>query len=465
MKNLLVIFFFIQWISASGQNIHFTSESKLFDLPGQNRRLENPFKTFLVGEDPNHWFFGFNGGKCLGFRKDTVTGQYVSITHNPISPNKVVLDVRDYNNDGNYEILTDAELYYFRTTGNFWTFVFIDIMHNVYKGFGDFNNDGRMDIIAEGDEPFAGDPLYLILNEGENKFNTIEIAGKTNELETMATGDINNDGFLDFAFTQSTGRAIKLFFNNGDSTFTTKEIISSDNSCCNSLSIELVDMDNDGDLDILSPGRNAGIFIINNEDGFQTMATVTQPQIKNVSNVTSAKAHDFNKDGAMDIVFVEETPGFVRLYLLEGKGDGTFYQPVLLQTFIQNSQTGYFDGTAHRENLQMADINKDGFTDIAFTSSENKKQIVLYFDISSSTSESEISSAKYFYPTVTNGQIFTRAPEGSVSRVTDLFGREVFVFSNDTESISLEHLDSGTYLIMTYQNGILKGRDRVMVMK
>jgi len=467
MKYLVVSIFVFCSSLGFTQTIRFSPENKLFDLPGQNLQLRNPFKPILVGDDPNHWFFGFNSGNCLAYKKDSITGSYQKVSHLPISANLAVLDVRDYNGKEGYEILTDSEIYYFNNTGNYWTYSFFNIWNKVIKGYGDFNNDGKMDFIAEDDIPFEADVMYLMFNKGNNNFESLMIDQSNNDVETMATGDIDNNGHLDFVVTQSVGKPIKFFFNNGDSTFTKKEIASPSGLCCNTLGIELVDMDNDGDLDLLLPGKNNGIFVIKNTNNFSNTLFVSQPQIKDLGDVIMAKAHDFNKDGHMDIVYViqKETPKVIQLYLLEGKADGTYFPQVLLQSLTNNNQVGFFDGTSVKENLHLVDINRDGHTDITFTSSENKKQIVLYYGITTSTDESPVLENKYFYPTVTYGPVFSVAPEGTTSVVLDIFGRKIMDIHPSEQSVSLDHLGSGTYFIMTYQDGILKGRDRVMVMK
>lgn len=465
MKYLVVSLFVFCSSLGFTQTIRFSPENKLFGLSGLSSQLMTPYKPFLVGDDPNHWFFGFNAGKCIAYKKDTLTGNYNIINFPGINTNLVVLDVRDYNEDGKFEILTDRELYYLDNSGTTWIPSVINITSKKIKGYGDFNNDGRMDLIAESNNQYEFDALYLVLNEGANEYKIKQIEEATNELETMAVGDIDNNGYLDLAFTQSFGKPIKLLFNNGDSTFTKKEIASPSGLCCNTLSVELNDLDSDGDLDLLLAAKDDGIFIIKNQNGFANTNFVTQPEIKDRRNVINVRAHDFNKDGFMDIVFVNYFSDELLIQLMQAKADGTYYYPIVINVYDFTEDIKYEDGTAHKENLNFADINGDGYTDITYYYGEKKKCEVFYYIIPSSTDESPVLENKYFYPTVTYGPIFSVAPEGTTSVVLDIFGRKIMDIHPSQQSISLDHLGSGTYFIMTYQDGILKGRDRVMVVK
>jgi len=465
MKELFVSILVLSTVLGSGQNIRFSHEYKLFDIPGLSQQLLTPQKPFLIGDDPNHWFFGFNAGKCIAFKKDTLTGNYNQINFPGINTNLVVLDVRDYNGDEGFEILTDRQLYYLNSTGTEWIPSTINIPELKIKGYGDFNNDGRMDLIAESDEEYELDALYLILNEGANKYKVIEIEKGINELETMAVGDIDNNGYLDFVLTQAIGKPIKLFFNNGDLTFTSKEIASPSGLCCNTLGVELIDMDGDGDLDLLLPAKDNGIFIIKNQNGFANTNFVIQPQIRDLSNVINARAHDFNKDGLMDIVIVKYFFEDLTIQLLEAKPDGTYFYPIVINFYDFTEDIRYNDGTAHRENLNFADINGDGYSDITYYYGEKKKLEVFYYTKTSSTDENRVMENKYFYPTLTYGPVFSVAPAGSSSVVSDIFGRKVVDILQDQESITLETLSSGTYFILTYHDGQLIGRDRVIVVK
>ena len=179
-------------------------------------------------------------------------------------------------------------------------------------------------------------------------------------------GDFNGDGKTDILRVWDDPSNNALFLSNGDGTFTqatnfnlTNTLIAHSNSTVGSL---LGDFNGDGKIDILrrwdDPINNA--LFLSNGDGTFTQATnfnLTNTLIAHSNGTVGSFTDDFNGDGKMDILRRWDDPNNNALFL--SNGDGTFTQVPnfnLTNTLIahSNSTVGAFTG----------DFNGDGKADI-----------------------------------------------------------------------------------------------------
>lgn len=145
------------------------------------------------------------------------------------------------------------------------------------SAWGDFDNDGDLDLLITGTETDGGSGVTKIyVNNGDNSFSQLEQSFSPLINGWSEWGDLNNDGLLDFAIIGGNpynggGRGKPkgalseiiipidepnfafIYFNNGDGTFTeSNEGLTALGSFP---SIAFGDIDNDGDLDILTTGE------------------------------------------------------------------------------------------------------------------------------------------------------------------------------------------------------------------
>ncbi len=90
---------------------------------------------------------------------------------------------------------------------------------------GDFNGDGRPDIVTTDDEGSSGDDITLFLNQGHGKFAQSQIAGGGFD-SAVAAGDLNGDGLDDFAITNQNDGTITVFMTSLDPASTSPKGIS-----------------------------------------------------------------------------------------------------------------------------------------------------------------------------------------------------------------------------------------------
>ncbi|MCX6879308.1 MAG: VCBS repeat-containing protein, partial [Verrucomicrobia bacterium] len=169
----------------------------------------------------------------------------------------------DYDNDGDLDLAlsgytgpgaSHARLY--RNDGG--TFVWVDVglvqAGDGTVAWGDYDNDGDLDLLLSGSVDGLTEATRLYRNNGNGTFSENTAAGLKDIYGAAAWGDYDNDGDLDLVLSGAYGANVSftdVYRNNGDGTFT-------------ALNLGLRplqggaavwgDCDNDGDLDLLLAG-------------------------------------------------------------------------------------------------------------------------------------------------------------------------------------------------------------------
>jgi len=166
---------------------------------------------------------------------------------------------------------------------------------------------------------------------------------------SSATGDLDGDGFADIATISSINHdVVSVLMNNGDATFAPPVDYDTPGNHL-FLSIELSDLDGDGDLDGVVGGISGRTVnaLANRGDGtFDVPGSVPTGDGPN-----TIQAADFNKDDNLDLIATTNDSGGT-LFLHLGNGDGTFQTPA------------QFPGQAVWGATAAADVNNDTWPDI-----------------------------------------------------------------------------------------------------
>ncbi|MBZ5600115.1 MAG: FG-GAP-like repeat-containing protein [Acidobacteriia bacterium] len=221
---------------------------------------------------------------------------------------------------------------------------------------GDFNNDGRMDIVAS-DSNLGG--ISVLLGAGDGTFPAAVhyLAGAS--AFGIVAGDFNGDKRVDIAVTNSgTQNSVNLLLGKGDGSFraATPFPVGS-----NPVAIAAVDLNNDGKLDLVTCNHNGGNIsvLLGNGDGtFQPEA-----EIDAGTSPSSVLAADFNGDGRIDLAVSNQ--GSNDVSILYGNADGTFRKPVQVPV-----------GTAPLW-IAAADLNGDGLVDLITANSGSSNLSIL----------------------------------------------------------------------------------------
>lgn len=171
----------------------------------------------------------------------------------------------DYDNDGDNDFLltgrndTDVMTVLYKNNGSYNFSLVTDQLDGVYfwsaAQFGDYDNDGDLDIILTGQSDIDNGNLRettLYRNDGNDLFTEVESELKDSKQGSVMWGDYDNDGDLDILLSGFDGYSdhIKIYRNDGNDLFVLQDDAFPDaaGSCV------WGDYDGDGDLDLAIQG-------------------------------------------------------------------------------------------------------------------------------------------------------------------------------------------------------------------
>ncbi|MDA3886368.1 MAG: VCBS repeat-containing protein [Candidatus Delongbacteria bacterium] len=243
------------------------------------------------------------------YRNDS--GEFIDINANLIGVNWGSTAWGDYDNDGDLDILLAGRYYdegYHYITSVYCNYsgVFLEVSTTLPKvcfssvSWGDYDNDGDLDILMTGDTGIVR--ISKVFNNNAGIFTDTN-AGLANISSGSATwGDYDNDGDLDIllAGSSSTG-VVSIVYNNNDGVFTdiNTGLTGTDRS-----SVYWGDEDNDGDLDILLSGRSVAGFLSKIYRNNSLVSNTSPNSPPNLSTTTTDSTITFSWDKATD----NETP-------------------------------------------------------------------------------------------------------------------------------------------------------------
>jgi hypothetical protein len=194
---------------------------------------------------------------------------------------------------------------------------------------GDFNGDGILDVLVFA--VFTVDStrsLSVMLGNGDGTFSIVPTSSAVPAglLGQAAAGDFNNDGKLDAVLN---GDGFLVFFpGNGDGTFGDPVTTSTFPSFGGS-NIVTADFNGDGNLDVatlIEGTRYVGVFLGDGAGGF----TLNSTPLLNCRGCTlQITAADLTGDGKIGLVGEYVNPSFTEIAL--GNGDGTFQKATAVE--------------------------------------------------------------------------------------------------------------------------------------
>lgn len=217
----------------------------------------------------------------------------------------------DYDNDGFVDLLitnffaTRFHQLYHNNKNNTFTLVTntpitLESERSMAPICGDYDNDGLVDIfIPNGDNR----PNSLFKNMGNGQFQKITtgaIVTDTFNSVGAAWGDFNNDGFLDLYVANASNQNDNLYQNNGNGTFTsiTNSPVVTDGG--HSHGANWVDIDNDMDLDLYVT-NDVGVKFLYINNGTGTFTRKTDEPLAADFGLSYGQAWaDYNRDGFLD---------------------------------------------------------------------------------------------------------------------------------------------------------------------
>lgn len=226
---------------------------------------------------------------------------------------------------------------------------------------GDFNGDGRLDVVTLTRTEIL--PTFLVL--AGNGDGTFQVSRPPLSLPSAAVNvvaaDFNGDGKLDLAMSEfSPGGEVEVLLGNGDGTFQAAQSFVAGGPQGNG--IVAADFNGDGKIDLAVAndiGNSVSIFLGNGDGTFQPHMDIT-----NINQPEEIAVGDFNGDGKLDLAVIEAASDSTMILL--GNGDGTFTPGTPLST-------GKFPAY-----IAAADFNGDGKLDLAVSEGENVTDVRVF---------------------------------------------------------------------------------------
>ncbi len=219
-----------------------------------------------------------------------------------------------------------------------------------FVAVGDFNRDGKQDIVLTED---INSEVAVLLGNGDGTFQPGVYYALGEGPSSVRVADFNGDGYLDLVV--AGGQSIGILLGNGDGTFAPESEIS---FSLYPTEVTVADFNGDHLLDLVTVDSTGNcpcfsVFLGNGDGTFQPPITTRPPITPDALGVG-----DFNHDGRLDVATAGQFLATSKVTIYLGNGDGTF-----------NKGLSYLIGSSPR-SVAVGDFRHNGILDLAIADAE-----------------------------------------------------------------------------------------------
>ena len=203
---------------------------------------------------------------------------------------------------------------------------------------------GDFTLSISGGSATLGSTNPTAITKDESTFSSATLDNNLNGAYGLEIVDLDFDGDMDVVATAIDGDDINWYENDGSENFTERSIVGNLNGA---LGLAINDVDGDGDLDIFATAFNGGTVEWFENNGSQSF---TKSTIGTLGAAYDVRVNDLDGDGDMDVIASGRSGNKVVWYANDGS-----------QTFTENEIDNSIDGPA---NFDVKDIDGDGDLDL-----------------------------------------------------------------------------------------------------
>jgi hypothetical protein len=234
----------------------------------------------------------------------------------------------------------------------------------------DFNGNGHIDLVIGNS---GGETNQLQMNTGDGTFQIpIDLPGENRYTLSIVAVDVNGDGYIDLII-GNVNDANQLVLNSGGNDtnpFQDAEVFDLPGGTNSyTYTIAAVDIDDDGDIDLIFGNIAANQLLLNNGGGagnpFDGVEALDLPD--GDKHTLYVAAADIDNDGDIDLVIGNF--GSQNQLLLNNGGDGNPFEGV--------DALDLPGGQLRTRSIALADVNADGHIDLVIGNIDQADQLLL----------------------------------------------------------------------------------------